>query len=736
MVAVFGAASADGSAAAEPTLSGSVDEVQGWLDAHRTPTACSEHCFVLSRLVLRGDAKARALRFELSGSLLTPGPFDVPLFGDPSNVRVTNARLNGSPAVLGFEGDHWFVHTTAPQFVLTGALAIDGDSLHVTGPVNVVDAALTGGHVAEGDHLSGVAEAILHVEVGEAATDPNATTETFELARAIRVADRTTFEYRVHMSAGHDLGTRKLPLKNGEEISGVDGAAAWKVEEGELVLTTSGREAQVTIRGVLPDLGTFMPDARSASEWMLVESDIDHEVKADGDAMPADAAGSPIPASAASVRAFRLMPGQRLALHAERRTSHDVLAAVVDYHSRTAVLTSEGDLVMADTFGYDNSALDVVRLHTHARPIFLAVDGAAERMLHEVKPGAEGAGSGERGGDEVAVPLRAGHHSVRLESLSHADIAWLGGRLRVPMPDQALSISRASVRVGLPDHVYPVMTTGGGGMKLLVGNLRDALAFVASWLVAWLAFGRWKSRVAATASAFGLYWASSGVFVVGLALFLAVVGAKWAASRFAQRAPGEQGTRWGWQRRVALGTSIVVVGGAMMYLLRNGHSPADSTNLLPVSAQVEAGDAPLATWGHDDRSGASGPTVVDALGQAESGVAFGMIGLAQHASLARQAVLGEGSFQKGVTPVELPMPGASRFVEITRELVTQDRPFAPVVWYVTDGIRWVLGIGWLLAIAWLAWSYRVSLGRARESLRRLFEAPVTAEPAPPSVPFR
>jgi hypothetical protein len=113
-----------------------------------------------------------------------------------------------------------------------------------------------------------------------------------------------------------------------------------------------------------------------------------------------------------------------------------------------------------------------------------------------------------------------------------------------------------------------------------------------------------------------------------------------------------------------------------------------------------------------------------------------MIGLAQHAPLARQSVLSEGSFQKGVTPVELPMPGASRFVEITRELVTQDRPFAPVVWYVTDGLRWALGIAWLLAIAWLAWSYRVSLGRARESLRRLFEAPVTPEPAPPSVPFR
>jgi hypothetical protein len=96
-----------------------------------------------------------------------------------------------------------------------------------------------------------------------------------------------------------------------------------------------------------------------------------------------------------------------------------------------------------------------------------------------------------------------------------------------------------------------------------------------------------------------------------------------------------------------------------------------------------------------------------------------------------------GGVLEGVTPVALTLPQYERSVYATRELVTRERPFRPVLFYATAWAAWPLGIGWLLCIGALVRIYRPALlafsTRVRERLARGSAAP-SADSPPPDAP--
>src|SRR5262249_25368064 len=55
--------------------------------APEPPPPCTEDCFLLSKLVLRGTA-AGGMTFELEGSVRAASETKIPLFGPPSQVRI------------------------------------------------------------------------------------------------------------------------------------------------------------------------------------------------------------------------------------------------------------------------------------------------------------------------------------------------------------------------------------------------------------------------------------------------------------------------------------------------------------------------------------------------------------------------------------------------------------------------------------------------------------------------
>jgi hypothetical protein len=235
--AASGAPVAPGAPPAD-SWAGQIDTLSRWLEQQRRAKGCTERCFALDRLKLSGRVGDGPLHFELTGSVLAAGPTAVPLFGPPAELRVEGATEDGKDAIIGFEGDHYYLFTASRRFVLKGTLWLGGDlALTIPGPLNALEADVTAGAVVEGPRLTGLTGATVHLTREGAAQASGPT--VFQLSRAVRVGREIGFEYRLVMRSGSDLGVVRLPLPFGEKVLDVAGASGWRVEQGELPYTNA-----------------------------------------------------------------------------------------------------------------------------------------------------------------------------------------------------------------------------------------------------------------------------------------------------------------------------------------------------------------------------------------------------------------------------------------------------------------------------------------------------------------
>jgi hypothetical protein len=686
---------------------GQLEALGHWV-AQRKGAACSERCYALTRLKLGGSVSSGNLKFELDGNLLVDGPYPVPLFGTPAHVRIEQATDGGKPAAIGFEGDHYYYAATSRRFVVKGVLVLDEDrALSIPGPLNTLEADLADGRCVEGARLSGIRGTTIHFDRAESA-QPGAEPTVFQWSRAVRVGREIDFEYKLVMRSGADLGVVRLPLAFGERVLDVTGAGGFRVEGTTLLLPTSGHSADIRISGTLPRLGTFQPDERSPYEWWLFESDAEHRVTVQGDARQLDSAESPIARKLPTSRLYLAQRGQKLEVSLQTLSSVDVLAAVVRSHERTIVLTRKGDLVSDERLGYENNGIDYLFMNPDGRPIYLATDGKAERIMHK-----------EKGAEEVMVPLRTGSHSVHLQALSQTGIGGLFGRIEVPLATYPLTASRVVVRLGLPALVYPLAFLGGDRAEWFLDE-GDFVAMIIAVAVAWIALRGWVPRVLGAIALGGLWFIAEPLFVAAIGVI--VLGALvWALGRLLSG------------KKLALALALLVMGGGFVLLVAlvsvavvpkyrsaERHEPMPASAPSEVSAEVS--EPSREAGGAADRNDA--PTGAAAKSYARRGNF-----MAQDAA---------GGVLEGVTPVALTLPQYERSVYATRELVTRERPFRPVLVYATAWVAWPLGMAWILCVALLVRMYRPALrdlvARARERLSRGSPPPSAGFPpeAPPA----
>lgn len=647
----------------------------------REERRCTERCYTLSRLRISGSLDRQPLEFELEGSVNAREAVDVPLFGPPDRVRVDAVTENGKPAAIGFEKDHYYLHTDRTRFVVSGKLTLAGElTLTIPGPLNTFEAVLGGGRVAEGTLLSGLSGTSLHFELG-AADIPKLEPTLFQVARAVRVTKNIEFEYRLTMQSGAELGLVRLGLPHGEKVLDVSGSTGWRTEEKALVLPTTGRRAEVVVTGTLSALHEFAPDPRSTFEWWLFESDPEHRVRVEGPAQQVDSAKSPIQKTQPTSRLFLVKKGQRLKASVEALVGSEVLAAVVGRQQRTAVITRTGDAVFDDRLAYENNGIDYLIYSPQGRPIFLATDEESERLMHR-----EGTDT------ELMIPLRTGRHTARIQSLASASLGLLGGRVDVPMPTHPLTASRAELTLGLPAGVYPLMTLGGDEPELLVGY-GGVVATLIAVVMAWRALRGWRRRLLGAIGLAGLWFVAPALYVV-LVVALMAAGSAWLLSRLAGVRP------W---------LAVVIVAVPLGFL-----------GLIAAAAMVTQGSR-----GHLARepSWESAPVTAGGADRAKSVADTGNF-MAQKA---------DGGVLHGVTPVALPLPDYEVAVTIRREFVTRDRPFAPAVYYATAWLAWPAFAAWALAVLGLALAHRRELAAGWVSLRTRLAAPPPRK-GPPPVP--
>lgn len=641
---------------------GELDALSKWLVLHGKDAQCTARCYALERLRLTGQVGEGPLDFELTGRVLADGAVDVPLFGPPKDLLLSDVTENDKEAAIGFEGDRYFLHTASKRFVLKGKMSLGTDlALSIPGPLNALVADLAAGAVVEGSRLSGLVGATVHFSQKDKAAEAGPT--VFQLSRAVRVGREISFEYRLVMRSGADLGVVRLPLALGEKVLDVTGASGFRVEGSELVLPTSGRTAEMTITGTLAKLGAMKPDARSGYEWWLIESDPEHRVAVAGDARQVDSAESPIPRTQPTSRLFLVQKGQTMDASVTPLSAVEALAAVVQSHRRTVVLTARGDVVSDDHLNYENNGVDYLAYSPSGRPIFLATAGKAERIMRQ----------GE-GAEEILVPLRTGSQDVRVQSLSQSTLRPLFGAVTIPMPSYALTASRVDLTVGLPPGVFPVALLGGDrpkwaveGSDLLVAGLGFLAGFFAVRPGPGVSGARLRGlRILGGLVLAALWFLWEPGFVLAM-IALGLWGLVWLVGRFLRGSA-----------RVA--ATVVLLGGLLFVGLiglfaASSRAPMKSADVEyePSSATTRpASPAPAGGKLDDDRTGNF---------------------------LAPKG----GGVLEGVTPVPLPLPSYRHSMWSSRELVTKDRPFRPTLWYVTDmavapiGILWLIGLGFVLA---------------------------------------
>ncbi|MBK9266021.1 MAG: hypothetical protein IPM54_40330 [Polyangiaceae bacterium] len=610
--------------------------------------------------------------------MLADGAVDIPLFGPPKDVRLEDVTENDKDASIGFEQDRYFLHTSARKFVLRGKMVLGSDlALMIPGPLNTLESNFSAGAVVEGSRLSGLSGTTIHLSRQEKAVETGPT--VFQLSRAVRVGRETTFEYRLVMRSGKDLGVVRLPLSLGEKVLDVTNAAGFRIEDGELVLPTSGRSAEMTITGTLAKFDSLVVDARSPYEWWLVESDPEHRVIVSGDARQVDSAESPIPRTQPTSRLFLLQKGQKMSANVTTLAAVDALAAVVQSHHRTVVLTARGDVVADDRVHYENNGVDYLAYNPSGRPIYLATSGKAERIMRQ---GTEN--------EEVLIPLRTGSQSVHVQSLAQAGWKPFFGSVTVPMPSYALTSSRVDLTVGLPMGYFPLALLGGdrpkwavGGSDLLAAGIGVAVGAAAVRPGTETNPKRLRAiRILAGLLLGALWFLWQPGFVltlVGLGIFAMI----WLVGRFLKGAA-----------RVA--TTVLLFGAlgfvALISLFAvTSRAPMKSANIDYEPSRAPASvDAPKAEV--DARTG-------NFMGGKEGGVL------------------------QGVTPVPLPLPSYKHSMSASRELVTKDRPFRPVMYYMTDMVALPVGLLWLAGLGVVAAAHRRRIAETYARIKAKLSAP-------------
>jgi hypothetical protein len=632
------------------------------------PEPCVADCYLLSSLTLRGSVSDR-MTFELKGSVRAHEIQKIPLFGPPDQVQLEDVTLNGAPAQIGFEGDHYFVFTGAKTFTLGGKLRIGTDQLlAVSGSIVSVDAHLSSGRMVEGERLSGVTGAVLHFDPMKDGEAKPAAPPVFNVARALRFGRETTFVYRITASQGDDIVALHLPLRYGEKVHEVQGSTGWSASGSDLTLPVAGKEAEVTVQGTIPPhdaVQTFTPDTRPAYEWWLFEADPDHRFEAAGEAKLVETSQSPIAPTFPGARVYLLQRGQSVEVEARSLVRGETLAAVARDDRRIVAITGRGELISDETITYDNNGLEHLDVTPAGKPMFLATDKNPQRILHA-----------KAGSREMLVPLRSGGHEMRVQSLAEASLWPLAGAVKIPATKYPLTTGYAETVVGLPEHVVPLAVTGGDRTRWGLGR-GDLIACVIGIALACFGFRTKKTRAIAAVCTAGLWFVSKEAFVVaGGALFL--TGAVFLASRFLR----------GTWLTIASGLLIVVTlfGGRHVLM-------SDATDEPQREMIVSHPDLP-----HPESAESRG----DSRMRAEGG---------------------------DITPVSLSFPSSERYVVASRQLVSNERPFEPRVFYATTTLLGALQVLWLGLVLLLVWSHKDQLLALKAKIAdRLTRRPTAPDP--------
>lgn len=613
------------------------------------------------------------IAFELKGAVRADETLKVPLFGPPDQIRLDDVTVNGAPAQITFDGDRYYAFIGAKTFTVRGKLHVGSDQL--LGILGPVVSVDT--HLSSGRLIEG--DHLSGVTGSVLHFDPM--TDGAEKPKPPPVFNLS----RAVRFGKETTFVYRVVAEQSDDI----GALHLPLKYGEKVddvqgapgWSQSGSELTLPVAGKTAEVTVH--GTMGSAHTFTTDSRSAYEwwlLEADPDHR-LDITGEPKIVQTSQSPIPPTFPGANVFL-VQKGQQLEVDAKSLVRGDVLAAVARSNHRVVAIT-GRGELISDETIGYDNNGLDHLMVTPSGKAMFLSTDHGAQRILHPQAGAREMLVPLRSGNHEMRVQSLGEATVWPIAGAVKIPATRYPLTTGAAETIVGLPEYMHPIAISGGERTRWGFGR-GDLAAVVIGIALACFGFRTRKTRAIASVCTAGLWFVSKEAFVVATAcLFLA--GAVFLASRFLR------------------GTWLLIAsGGLCVVTLLGGRSVLSSDATVEVAHEMNV----------------------------------------VHPDLPRPEAAASSAFTPGdphadITPVSLSFPTSERYVIATRELVSNERPFEPRVFYVTSTLLNALELVWLVLLGLLVLAHKEQLlvvkGKIAERLTRRPAAPdpTTATEAPP-----
>ena len=613
------------------------------------------------------------IAFELKGGVRADETLKVPLFGPPDQIRLDDVTVNGAPAQLTFDGDRYYAFTSAKSFTIRGKLHVGSDQL--LGVLGPIVSVDT--HLSSGRLIEG--DHLSGVTGSVLHFDPMT-------GGAEKPKPPPVFNLSRAVRFGKETTfVYRIVAEQSDDIGALHLPLTYgeKVDDVQGAPGWSQSSGDLTLPVAAKNAEITIHGSMGSAHTFTTDSRSAYEwwlLEADPDHR-LDVTGEPKIVQTSQSPIPPTFPGANVFL-VQKGQQLEVDVKSLVRGDVLAAVARQNHRVVAIT-GRGELISDETIAYDNNGLDHLMVAPSGKAMFLSTDHGAQRILHPQAGAREMLVPLRSGNHEMRVQSLGEVTVWPIAGAVKIPSTRYPLTTGAAETIVGLPEYMHPIAVSGGDRTRWGFGR-GDLVAVVIGIALACFGFQTRKTRAIAGVCTAGLWFVSKEAFVVATAcLFLA--GAVFLASRFLR------------------GTWLLIAsGGLCVITLLGGRSvlSSDATALVAHEMNVVHPDLP-------------------------------------RPEAAMSSAFTPGDPRTDITPVSLSFPSSERYVIATRELVSDERPFEPRVFYVTSTLLNALQLVWLVLLGLLVWAHKDKLlvlkGKIAERLTRRPAAPdpTTATEAPP-----
>jgi len=615
----------------------------------------------LEEVLITGDLSTGKLLITGNGEVFGDDA-RINLFGKSENLLVSNLKVNGNPISVSFDASTYYFNLKKGKFVFAADLTLrKGGSadLFAIGPINLLKFELKNGYAVGGDRY-GLLEDTIVLQSGE--TQVMRTDGFFEFT----YGEQNSFYYDIQFDAiGTSLGRYELSLFNAEEITSVEGASGWSIENGRLLLDMSSGSARVGISGFFYTLKLVLP-LGSGKHQVSIASDNERKLSIVTTAKEIDPSEGRV-STGSNGRLFLASQEDTFSVNVKNLALLPSLIATVNRAENLFAINDRGEMLGETSYQYANSGLDYLALNLSGVPLYASTANSAIKL------------TGEEEQLLLAFP-REKSGNFEITFFNSGKSLGLLNLVEVPIPLSGLPITTETTSIYLPKDRIVLNTFGAEGGSELPKLKTIVLFVVIVGAVACIFFKNRKFIVSYIVFGTGLFCFDSRVFMVFLALTLAIIAKRYISLK---------------SKKSMIFAGLVLVCVFIVALSLSGAISSISRG-IGVDRGVFVFEGQRMNVVEESWAGGETQEMMSAKTQFVSMGGLGFGGMKKLVSSAGETTITVPA-KEGVYPVKFKLPAFGKRVTVTNNMVTSENPTRIRLILITAWVKYVIYVIALIA---------------------------------------